>query len=84
MDDIMRRVTADKNRDIRWGLMDTLGDLEYAVDLCLLEHHFSDMQKKKISKPEKVSEIVGLSINFTKTKELRVNLKTQKQLKIGN
>jgi hypothetical protein len=58
-------------------------DLECADDLCLLAHRFSDMQKK-ISKLEKESKIVGLRINIAKTKELRVNPKTQKQLKIGN
>jgi hypothetical protein len=68
MDD-MRRVTADKKRGIRWGLMDTLEDLEYADDLCLLEHQFSDMQEK-ISKLDKESEIVGLRINIAKAKEL--------------
>jgi hypothetical protein len=56
MDDIMRRVTADKKRGIRWGLMDTLEDLEYADYLCLLVHRFSDMQEK-VSKLEKESEI---------------------------
>jgi hypothetical protein len=44
--------------------MDTLEDLEYA-DLCLLAHHFSDMQEK-ISKLEKESEIVGLKIKLQK------------------
>jgi hypothetical protein len=34
------------------GLMDTLEDLEYADDLCLLAHRFSDMQEK-ISELEK-------------------------------
>jgi hypothetical protein len=43
----------------------------------------SDMQEK-ISKLEKESEIVCLKINIAKTKELRVNPKTQKQLNIGN
>jgi hypothetical protein len=54
------------------GLMDTTEDLEYADDLCLLGHRFSDMQEK-ISKLEKESEIVGLRINIAKTKELRIN-----------
>jgi hypothetical protein len=45
MDDIIRRVTADKKRGIRWGLMDTLEHLEYADDLCLLAHRFSHMQE---------------------------------------
>jgi hypothetical protein len=59
------------------GLMDTLEDLEYADDLCLLAHCFSDVQEK-ISKLEKESEIVGLRINIAKTKELRVNTETIK------
>jgi hypothetical protein len=58
--------------------MDTLEYLEYAHDLCVLAHRFSDMHEK-ISKLEKESEIVGLRINIAKTKELRVNPKTQKQ-----
>jgi hypothetical protein len=47
------------------GLMDTLEDLEYADDLCLLTHRFYDMQGK-ISKLEKESEIlvVGLRIKL--------------------
>jgi hypothetical protein len=58
--------------------MDTLEDLEYADDLCVLVHRFSDMHEK-ISKLEKESEIFGLRINIAKAKELRVNPKTQKQ-----
>jgi hypothetical protein len=82
MDD-MRRVTADKKRGIRWWLMDTLEDLEYADYLCLLVHRFSDMQEN-ISKLEKESEIAGLRINIAKTKVIQVNPKTQKQLETGN
>ena len=43
---MMRRTPEDWPRGIRWTLLDTLGDLDFADDLALLSHTHQHMQEK--------------------------------------
>jgi hypothetical protein len=71
-DAVMERVNRDRRRDILWGLVNKLEDLDFANDLCLLSETHGDMQMKLenlINKAEKTE----LVINVKKAKALRVN-----------
>jgi hypothetical protein len=46
MDEVMRAVTAGSVRGITWKLTQTLDDLDYANDICLLSRKFVHMQDK--------------------------------------
>ena len=53
------------------GLVESLEDLDYADDICLLSHRCKDMQKK-VSDLQSKAKSVGLTINREKTKEMRI------------
>ncbi|KAH8333438.1 hypothetical protein KR067_003621 [Drosophila pandora] len=59
------------NRGITWSLTRHLEDLDYADDICLLAHRFTDIQAK-CSDLEARAKAVGLSINAAKTKAMRI------------
>ena len=46
IDAVMRNVNRDRRRDIRWGLVDRLEDLDFADDLCLLSEAHREMLAK--------------------------------------
>jgi hypothetical protein len=76
MDKVMRAVTAGSVRGIIWKLTQTLEDLDYADDICLLSHKFVHMQDK-INDLQQESIKAGLEINIGKTKEIRINAKNK-------
>jgi hypothetical protein len=55
-----------------WRLKESLEDMEYADDVCLVSHRYEDMQRK-LDDFWKESKKVGLDINPSKTEEIRVN-----------
>lgn len=57
---------------INLGLTSKLNDLDYADDICLISHNFSDMQQTLALISANAGE-VGLKLNTTKTKSLRLN-----------
>ncbi|XP_073670704.1 uncharacterized protein [Paramisgurnus dabryanus] len=71
LDWVMRETTKEGRTGIQWTLRDMLDDLDFADDLALLSHSISQM-KEKMQKLERISSQVGLVINATKTKEMRV------------
>ena len=66
IDAVMRNVTRDRRRGIRWGLVDRLEYLDFADDLCLLSEAHSEMQTK-IGDLIKEAGKVGLAINTKNT-----------------
>jgi hypothetical protein len=76
LDKVLRASLDRKARGIRWKLTETLEDLDYADNICLLSHRQAHMQSKynNLSYESKKAE---LEINFSKTEELRVNTKSQ-------
>ena len=82
IDVVMRNVTRDRRRSIRWGFVDRLEDLDFADDLCLLSEAHGEMQTK-LDDLIKEEGKVGLAINVKKTKSLRVNTSKTEPFMLG-
>ena len=67
---------------LTWRLKESLDDLEYADDICLVSHKCEHMQKKLDDLWEE-SKKVGLEINPLKTEEIRVNTKINQVLRLN-
>ena len=63
-------------RAIRWTLTDRLEDLDYADDISLLAHTFNDI-RTKLQRLHHETAKVGLKINISKTKEIRIHTPKQ-------
>ena len=70
LDSVMLKATREE-RGIRWGLHGRLEDLDYADDICLMTHSHNDMQAK-LDQIATEAAAVGLEINVSKTKALRI------------
>ena len=68
----MRTALDGKKRGLTWRLKESLEDMEYADDICLVSHKYEHMQKE-LDDLQKESKKVGLQINPLKTEEIRVN-----------
>ena len=85
LDAVTKRAYKDKRTGIVWNPMTPearLECLDYADDKCELAHNFDNMQMK-LSRLDEESTKVGLKINLAKTKEMRVNSKSKRQLTIN-
>ena len=72
------------NDGIQWTLTEHLNDLDYADDIGLLSTNMTQMQRKTNMVAEASSK-VGLRINVSKTKILRINATTNAPIKLeGN
>ena len=80
---IMNETTTGPRNGIQWTLLDQLEDLDFAGDLALLAHTYTQMQAKT-TKLEAVSSKLGLKINTDKTKTIRINSNTREQIMINN
>ena len=67
---------------MRWQLINTLEDLEFADDIALLSHRLQDM-RCKMEDLKAAGEKVGLKINASKTKLLKVMTKQDVAVNIG-
>ena len=83
MNDIMQRSVSNVRRGIRWGLNDTLEDLDFADDICLLSHSLDDIQNK-VNTLSEVIKGAHMKINVKKTKEMRLNSKKTDKITIDN
>jgi len=68
----LRRALDGKKRGITWRLQESLEDMEYADDVCLVSHKYELMQRK-LDDLWKESKKAGLEINSSKSEEIRVN-----------
>jgi hypothetical protein len=59
-----------------------LEDLAFADNVCLVSHRLTDMQEK-IKDVEKIGKKVGLKINETKTKIMRINTSKMEKISIN-
>ena len=82
IDWVLSRATEDRRRGIRWTLSTVLEDLDYADNIALLSHSFSDMQEKT-DRLDRFSRQVGLKISPQKTKVLPVNISAPLPIKVG-
>jgi len=70
LDGVLRTALDGKKRGLTWKLKESLEDMEYADDICLVSHKYEHMQKKMDDLWEE-SKKVGLEINPLKTEEIR-------------
>ena len=56
-------------------------ELDYVEDICLLDQRFSDMEEK-LKRLKEEAELVGLHINITKTKGVRVNTSNMQKFRL--
>jgi hypothetical protein len=68
LDKVQRASLDGKARGMCWKLTETLEDLDYADDICLLSHSQAHMQSK-LNNLCCESKKAGLKINFFKTEE---------------
>ena len=69
IDWVMRKVTADKKRGIRWNFMTVLEDLDFADDFALLSSKFNDLREKTRRLTEEAAR-AGLKLHARKYKTL--------------
>lgn len=73
IDWVMRQTTKDSNTGIRWTLLSSLEDIDFADDLALLAHTHKHMQEKT-SKLHSVGQQIGLKINIKKSEVMTLNI----------
>jgi hypothetical protein len=62
LDGLLRRALDGKKRGLTWRLKESLEDMKYADDICLVSHKYEHMQKK-LNYLQEESKKVGLQIN---------------------
>ena len=78
LDGVLRRALDGKKRELTWRLKESLEDMEYADDICLISHkyeHMDDLQEE--------SKKVGLQINPLKKEEIGVNTIINRMFKLN-
>ena len=65
-----------------WGLTERLEDLDYADHICLLAQKYVDMEEK-FKDLEYKAKKVGLKVNPTKSKLMKVNTKDRRNIRIN-
>jgi SRSO17 transposase len=70
LDGVLRRALDGKKRGITWRQKESLEDMEYADDICLVSHKYEHMQKK-LDDLQEESKKLALQINPLKTEEIR-------------
>ena len=77
----MRNSVQGKNTGIRWKFMTKLEDLDFADDIALISSKFNDIQDKTTAVKE-WAEKAGLKINIGKTKNMRLNTRIVRPIRI--
>ena len=83
IDWIMRRTVDGERTGIRWRMMDTLEDLDYADDIVLLTESWRHAQQK-LERLNNNGLRTGLKINKKKTESLRINAANNSAFKVGD
>jgi len=82
MDGVLRRVLDGKKRGLTWRLQESLEDMEYADDVCLVSHKYEHMQRK-LDDLWKESKKAGLEMNSSKTEEIHVSTIVNQGLRLN-
>ena len=82
IDWVMRQTTSDRVRGIRWTLLSTLEDLDFADDLALLSHTHQHMQEKT-TRLSMFAQQVGLKISQKKTEVMMLNVANPTPVKVN-
>jgi hypothetical protein len=64
----MEKLVSRRCTGIQWGMNERLEDLEYADDVCLLAHRFTDI-KGKLNDLRKVAQAATLHLSKEKLKK---------------
>jgi hypothetical protein len=75
-------ITANKRRGITWKLTERLEGLDYADDICLISQSYNDV-KKKLEDLNKEAVKVGLKMNASNTKAMKINSKIKTKLEVN-
>ncbi|XP_063447098.1 uncharacterized protein LOC134726617 [Mytilus trossulus] len=82
IDYVMKQTIKDHETGIRWKFTTKLEDLDFADDLALLSSKFQHIQLKTSKLQENASKI-GLKINASKTKVMRMNTTNNNPVKLN-
>ena len=82
IDWVMRQTTSYRVRGIRWTLLSTLEDLDFADDVALLSHTHQHMQKKN-TRLSMFAQQVGLKISQKKTEVTMLNVSNPSPVKVN-
>ncbi len=77
------RNTLDYRKGVRWNLTTVLIDLDYAADIALLASRHRDLQEKT-SHLHNTVKVVGLNINPSKTKTMRLNCRKSDPITVND
>ena len=83
MNGIIERSAGNARRGIRWAINNTVEDLDFADDICLLSHSFDDMQNK-VNTLSEVIKGAHIKINVRKLKKMRLNSKKTDKITIDS
>ena len=82
IDWVMRQATSDRVRGIRWTLLSTLEDLDFADDVALLSHTHHHMQDKT-TRLSMSAQQVGLKVSQKKTEVMMLNVLNPSTIKVN-
>jgi len=82
MDGVLRRSLDGKKRGLTWRVQESLEDMEYVDDVCLVSHKYEHMSRK-LDDLWKESKKVGLEINSSKTEEICINTIVEQGLRLN-
>ena len=80
---IMRKITTDRRRGIRWNLATMLEHLDFADDIVLLSSNFNNLCEKPGRLTEEAAK-VGLELNARKCKTLRTDFSGKREKFVVN
>jgi hypothetical protein len=83
LDGVLNETFHGKAQGILWKLTQTLDDLDYIDEVCLLSHKYDHMQSK-LTDLHNIFHKVGLEINYSKTEEIQINTKLNKAITLEN
>ena len=82
IDWVMLQARSDRVRGIRWALLSTLEDLDFADDVALLSHTHQHMQEKT-TRLSMSAQQVGLKIRQQKTEVMMLNVSSPLPIKVN-
>ena len=83
IDWLMKQTTKHASRGISWTFQKSLEDLDFADDIALISQRHQDIQSKTDDLCQ-YGEQIGLNINESKTKLMKVNNMVQRRVTINN
>ena len=82
MDGVLLRALDEKKRGLTWRVQESLEDMEYVDDICLVSQKY-EHTCRKLDDLWKESKKAGFEINSSKTEEIRVNTTVKQGLRLN-